>query len=253
MGRSWLLGRVDREIGRASLKFLALAAVLLMLPGEELDVLFGLNPRRVWLVVVFIAGLSFLGYLLSKVLDPATAIGVTGVLGGSVSPGLTITSLTEQVRRYPEFGPVYAVAGALAATMLFARNLIVVVIVSPSLARSLMVPFAGMAGVSIMVTALLWVRTREYKPPTPELDTPFRIRSALAFGAIVAVVLLGIEAFELSLPTEATRIGIVLATVVQLTVYTGVTFTAGVAEMARVIAVILGGSAGVGVILVLLT
>lgn len=253
MGRSGLLGWADREERRASLEFLALVAVLVVLPGEELDVLFGLNPRRVWMVVVFVAGLSFLGYLLSKVLDPATAIGVTGVLGGAVSPGLTITSLTEQARRYPEFRPVYAVAGALAATMLFARNLGVVVIVSPSLARSLVVPFAGMAVVSVTVTAFLWARTREYQPPTPELDTPFRIRSALAFGALVAGVLVVVETFEPSLPSEATRIGIVLATVVQLTVYTGVTFTAGVTEMARVIAAIVAGSAGVGVALVLLT
>ena len=244
---------MDREAVDAALKFLALVAVLAVLPGEELGVLFGLNPRRVWLVVVFIAGLSFLGYLLSKVLDPATAIGVTGFLGGSVSPGMTIPSLAEQARRYPEFGSVYAGAAAIAATMLFARNLVVVAIVSLPLARSLLVPFAGMAGVGVVVAGLLWARVRTREPPAAELDTPFRVRSALAFGALVAVVLAVVESAELSLPSDATRLGVVLGTVAQLTAYTVVTFTAGVARMARVVAMILLGSVGAGVGIVLLT
>lgn len=117
MERNELFEHVQRDELGALLEFVVLVFVLLLLPNEEFDVLFGLNPQRVWLVVVFIAGLSFFGYLLSKVVDPATAIGVTGVLGGCVSPGLTITSLTEQARRYPEFSLVYVFAAASAVTI----------------------------------------------------------------------------------------------------------------------------------------
>lgn len=251
MGRNEVLARAEREDIVASLKFIGLVVVLVILPDEAM--LFGLNPRLVWLIVVFIAGLSFLGYLLSKLVDPATAIGLMGALGGAVSPGMTITSLAEQARRYPAFGSVYASAAAIAATMLFARNLVVVAIVSPPLARALLLPFAGMAGVGVVVAVLLWARVQTREPPAGQLDTPFRIRSALVFGAVVAAVLVGIEMFELSLPTDATRLGIVLGTVAQLTVYTGVTLTAGVTRMARVVAVILVGSAGSGAALVFLT
>lgn len=79
MERNGLFEHVQRDELGALLEFVVLVFVLLLLPNEEFDVLFGLNPQRVWLVVVFIAGLSFFGYLLSKVVDPATAIGVTGV------------------------------------------------------------------------------------------------------------------------------------------------------------------------------
>ncbi|EMA68803.1 hypothetical protein C461_04212 [Halorubrum aidingense JCM 13560] len=243
---------IDPEDLRAAAEFSALLLVLLVLPDERLDVLFGVNPRQVWLVVVFVAGLSFLGYLLSKVVDPGTAIGVTGALGGAVSPGMTITSLTEQYRRHPEFDLAYTVAAAIASTMLFLRNFIVVAIVSPALAKSLVVPFVAMAGVGFLVTGGLWFRTRNREPPTSELNTPFRIRSALAIGGLVAVILALVNSVDLSLSASTTRIGIVVATVVQLSVYVAVTSIAGAKQIARVIVVVLLGSASVGIALVVL-
>jgi uncharacterized membrane protein (DUF4010 family) len=253
MGHNGLFEHVQRDELRASLEFLALVFVLLLLPNAELDVLFGLNPQRVWLVVVFIAGLNFFGYLLSKVVDPATAIGVTGVVGGCVSPGLTIISLTEQARRYPEFSLVYALAAASAVTMLFPRNPIVVGIVSPSLALSVVIPFVAMASVGVTVTGLLWIRIQTRELPASELDTPFRLRSAFAFGVIVTVIMVVINTFELSIPSDVTRIGIVLITVAEMSVYVGITWSAGERKMAKVLAVILLGSASVGITLVFLT
>lgn len=242
--------RIDSEALRATAEFLALLLVLLALPDERLDVLFGVNPRQVWLVVVFVAGLSFLGYLLSKVVGPGTAIGVTGALGGAVSPGMTITSLTEQYRRHPEFDLAYTVAAAIASTMLFLRNFIVVAIVSPALAKSLAIPFAAMAGVGFLVTGSVWFRTRNRGPPTNELNTPFRIRSALVIGGLVAVILAIVNSVDLSLSASTTRIGIVVATVVQLSVYVAVTWIAGAKQISQVIVVVLLGSAGVGTALV---
>lgn len=245
--------RVDSEEVVASLQFFSLVLVLFLLPNEEHDVLFGLNPQRVWLVVVFIAGLSYFGYLLAKAVDPRTAIGVTGVVGGSVSPGLTIMSFLEQTKRYDEFDRTYACAAAIAVTMMFPRDFVVFGIVSSSLARSLFLPFVAMAGVSVAVTGLLWSRIRIHEPPTTELDIPFRVRPALAFGAVIAAILLAINTFELSLPSDATRVGLVLGTVSKMIAYVGITWRAGAPKMTRMIALILLGSASVGIVLVLLT
>ncbi|WP_276259226.1 DUF4010 domain-containing protein [Haloglomus litoreum] len=242
--------RIDSEDLRATAEFLVLLLVLLVLPDERLDVLLGVNPRQVWLVVVFVAGLSFLGYLLSKIVDPGTAIGFTGALGGAVSPGMTITSLTEQYRRHPEFDLAYTVAAAIASTMLFLRNFVVVAIVSPSIAESLVIPFAAMAGVGFLVTGGIWFRARNRGPPTNELNTPFRIQSALVIGGLVAVILAIVNSVDLSLSASTTRIGIVIATVVQLSVYVTVTWIAGARQIAKMIAVTLLGSASVGITLV---
>lgn len=159
-GRDEVCTRVDRDEVMATLQFVALVLVFFLLPNEELDVLFGLNPQRVWLVVVFIAGLSFFGYLLAKAVDPRTAIEVMGVVGGCMSPGLTIMSFVEQTKRYAEFDHTYAFAAAIAVTMLFPRNFIVFGIISPSLTRSLLLPFVAMTGVSVTVTGLQGSRLR---------------------------------------------------------------------------------------------
>lgn len=50
------------------------------MPDRELEFLLGVNPRLVWLVVVFVAGLSLGGHVLGKVLNPARAVGVVGLL-----------------------------------------------------------------------------------------------------------------------------------------------------------------------------
>ncbi len=69
----------------ATLKFAVITTIILpVLPNESLgpapfDVL---NPHRIWLMVVLISGISFLGYVLMKLVDAQRGIGLTGLLGG---------------------------------------------------------------------------------------------------------------------------------------------------------------------------
>ena len=170
--------RVGEEERRASLRFLVLLLPIPLLPGREVGWLAEVNPRLVWLVVVFIAGLSFLGYLLAKVLKPKRAIGVSGLLGGCVSPSLTVAALAEQQRRNPDFTVAYALAAAVAATVLFPRVFVLVWIVSSDLARAVALPLGGMTGAGIAVTVVLWLRIRDAEAPEIEMEAPFRILPA---------------------------------------------------------------------------
>lgn len=234
-------GRLARSDVMAVTKFLALFAVLFALPDEK--VVLGVNPRRVWFVVVGVAGLSLLGYLLSKVVDPTTAIGAAGMLGGLVSPGMAITSLLEQEHRAPEFASTYALASALAVTMLFPRNLVVVALVDPSLAASLWAPFLAMGGVAAAVSVVAWRGTQGRAAPADELETPFSLRSAFLIGAIVAVLLAIVHHAQLSIPEGTSRLGVVAVTLFEMTVYTAVTASARAFRMARTVGAILVGSA----------
>ena len=245
-----LFGRDELE---AFLKFLSLLAVLVVLPGRELDIFFGLNPQLIWLVVVFVAGLSFVGYILSRFIDPTIAIGITGVIGGCVSPGLAIMSLIEQTRRHPAFDLDYALAAAIVSTLAFPRMLIIVSILSPGLALSLVAPFAAMTSISLVVTALLWFQTRTYDSPAINLKTSFRVRPALALGAMVALGLVVINAFNLPLPTAVARSGTVLVVLADLFVHAGISWAAGAKKIAGVIGLILLFSAIVGLALIALT
>ena len=244
--------RVGREGRRASLHFLALLLPIPLLPDREVSRLAEVNPRLVWLVVVFIAGLSLLGYLLAKVLKPRGAIGVSGLLGGCVSPSLTVAALAEQNRRNPDITVAYALAAAVAATVLFPRVLVLVWIVSSDLARSVALPLGGMTGAGIAVTVVLWLRIRDSEAPEIEMDAPFRIVPALAIGGVVGLILAGINLLDLSIPSPMAETGIVLVVVGNLLALVGIAGVGGAWRMAAMVGVVTVCCSVVGIGLVLL-
>jgi len=227
--------------------------VLVLLPNREIGLLFDLNPRVIWSVVVFIAGLSLGGYLLSGWINPATAVPITGAIGGCVSPSLTVIGLAEQTRRNAALAPVYALAAVIASTVVFPRMWVLVWIVAPPLARSLALPLAAMTGVGAGVTLLLWLRFRAARTPRMKIRTPFRIRPALTIGAAVALLLAVGNALDLALPVSVARTGIVLAVILDSAGNAAFAWLAGARKMAWVIGVILLFSAGIGIVLIQLT
>jgi hypothetical protein len=85
------------------LKFAIITAIILpVLPNQSFweapfDVL---NPYKIWLMVVLISGIGFLGYILVKLVGSRHGIGLTGFLGGLVSS--TAVTLTFAQRSQKE-------------------------------------------------------------------------------------------------------------------------------------------------------
>ncbi len=249
-GGRFVGGWFGAEERRATGRFLLLLLVLLLLPNREIGLLFGLNPRVIWSVVVFIAGLSLGGYLLSGWINPATAVFITGAIGGCVSPSLTVITLAEQTRANKALAPVHEVAAAIASTVLFPRMLVLVWIVAPPLARSLILPLVAMTAVGTGVTVFLWLRIRTAPTPRLEIRTPYRIRSALTIGAAVALLLAVANALDLAFTAPVARVGIVLAVTVDSAGNAAFAWLAGARRMAWIIGAILLFSAGIGTALI---
>ena len=281
-----LAGRIGQEELRAALKFLIIALVVLpLLPDRELDVLLGLNPRFVWLMVVFVSGLTFLGYVLTKILGPARGIGLTGLLGGFVSSTATAMAMAEHAKRTPELSPICAFATAVASIAMFPRVLILIAVVNPGLVAPLAVPLVGMTVVGGLLSLALLVRIRSDRAPSVDLDNPFRVRPALVFGLLFAAVLLGVDVLNslfgeagvyvtalLSGTVDANAItlslgkfaldgriegavavtGIVLALVTNTVVKVGIVWSLGTRRLGTAVAGVLGTTSIVGVALVLL-
>lgn len=247
-----LAKRVGREEARAALEFGAILLLVPFLPDREVEVLLGVNPRTVWLVVVFVTGLSFLAYLLLKLLHPVRAIGMAGFLGGCVSPSLTVATLGEQHRRQPEAAGVHAFAAAIAATVLFPRVFVLVWIVSVPLALAVAGPLLAMTVMGTTVTVLLWLRLRRTELESLELETPFRIGPALAIGGIVAAIWAAINALGVEVPMPVARTGIILAVVGNLLALVAIAGVAGARRMAWVLGIVWLASSAVGLGLTLL-
>ena len=74
-----------REIA-AALQFGVITLIILpVLPNQTFGPLDVINPYTIWLMVVLVAGINFVGYILMKTLGARQGIGLAGLLGGMAS------------------------------------------------------------------------------------------------------------------------------------------------------------------------
>lgn len=189
--------RVSHNDVAAALKFgLVSLVVLPLVPNQTWDPWRAFNPYKTWLMVVLISGLSFVGYILVQALGPRAGIGLTGLLGGLVSS--TATTNTFSLRSRDEgAGPLlphYALAAALACTVMYPRLIIEAAVVNRSFAGWLLLPL----GTALVVGAAMvwWLyrtagRGEAAVTPglTPKLKNPVEIWPAIKFALLFAVVL----------------------------------------------------------------
>lgn len=191
---------LSREDVFATLKFAVITAVVLpVLPNQTfgpppLDVL---NPYHIWLMVVFISGISFTGYVLMKLVNVHRGIGLTGFLGGLVSSTAVTLSFSQRSRSQPELAQSFALAITIAWTMMFLRVLIAVAVLNVTLLSAIWLPLVAAGGVLLGYAALLYMRQAHTPTDAMTLANPFELGPALAFGGFYAVILLVSRAAQL--------------------------------------------------------
>jgi len=184
---------LTREDIAAALQLAVISAVILpVLPNRVLfqppfDVL---NPFKIWLMVVFISGVSFLGYVLMKLVGPSHGIGLTGLLGGLVSSTAVTLSFAERSLREKELTRPFALAIMLASTIMFARVLVLVGILNPALLANLWLPLGLTGLIGVAYCLYLFFSHRIDQKGEIALSNPFDLMSAVKFGAIYGLVLL---------------------------------------------------------------
>ncbi|MBC8496060.1 MAG: MgtC/SapB family protein [Anaerolineales bacterium] len=184
---------LTREDIFAALQFAVISAIILpVLPNESFlpppfDVL---NPFKIWLMVVFISGISFLGYVAIKVIGPEQGIGLTGFLGGMVSSTAVTLSFSERSNRQPELAKPFALAIMTAWTVMFSRVLIEVGVLNRALLSVVWIPLAAAGFVGLLYVFFLYFSQRAAEKGDIQFSNPFDLGSAIKFGLLYALVLL---------------------------------------------------------------
>lgn len=186
--------RITREDIYATLKFAVITVIVLpVLPNRgfgppPLDVL---NPYRIWLMVVLISGISFLGYVMIKLVGPRQGITLTGILGGIVSSTPVTLSFTQRSRDEEALGRSFALAITVAWAMTFVRVLIEVATLNRELFQVLWPPMVAASAVGLIYGGYLYLSQRtEEECEEVAFSNPFEASAALKFGLLFAVVLL---------------------------------------------------------------
>jgi len=184
---------ITRDDIYATLKFAVISIIVLpVLPNRNFgpppfDVF---NPYKIWLMVVFISGISFLGYVMIKVVGAQRGIGLTGLLGGIASSTAVTLSFSQRSRKSPELARPFSLAIIVAWTVMFVRVLVVVFTLSQPLAYRLLLPMSASLVVGLLYCGYLYIRQRTYEKQDLTFSNPFELGPAVKFGALYAMTLL---------------------------------------------------------------
>jgi uncharacterized membrane protein (DUF4010 family) len=188
----------------ATLRLLFASFVVLpLLPNRTVDPWGALNPFKLWLLVVLISALSMVGYVAVRIYGAARGTLLTGFFGGLVSSTAVTLTFARQSRE--PGAPIAALAGAtlIAWTVMFLRVIVIVgglaVAALPSAAAAL-----GSMGLAALLAGAYALRGTAAWAATADRDlglkNPFRLRSAVKFALLFAVVLVASKLAQQSLP-----------------------------------------------------
>lgn len=186
----WLRTLDDTDI-RAAAQFAVIAMVVFpLLPNENFGPYAAFNPRNLWLVVVFVTGISFVGYLASKRLGNARGTFAASAIGATYSSTAVTAELSRRLRHADANVPVLRASIAAATVAMLLRVLVLTAILVPDG----FVAFAVIVAPAALIAAILalWNAKRMDADGSAPLPTtnPFAVGPAIGFAAMVGIIVL---------------------------------------------------------------
>lgn len=188
----------DVEVEDA-IKFFVVALVILpLLPDQQLGPYGVLNPAKVWLLVVLLTGIGWIGYIGVRALGPERGVLVTGLAGGFVSATATTASMGRLSRTSASLRAPLASA-LLASLATFVQLLIVIGLVDVDVLRRLWPPVVAGAVVLVGVAAFVYkgaIGTHQQNAANEEdvqatkASRPFALWPALVLAVVLTLALL---------------------------------------------------------------
>lgn len=180
--------RIQKKELADTLKFAVVAFVILpFLPNRGYGPLEIFNPYIIWLMVVFISGISFVGYILLKWIGERGII-LSGILGGLISSTAVTSSFALRSKKEKHIYRALVLGVILANGIMFIRILIEVFVINRNLFPKVFLPMTLLIITTAIFSYLLWKKAGEAKGEV-ELGSPFTLGPALKFGAFFAVIL----------------------------------------------------------------
>ncbi len=175
-----------------TLRFLALIFIIYpLLPPGDLGPYDAFNFQRIWMFVILVSSVSFVGYFFEKFLGQSIGIKLTAILGGLASTTATTQAFAKEVKEDPSTELAYWQATSMANAVQFPRILAFLSVVSPKLAVVAVAPLIAAGGVGFLIASLTKVPQEKPvdKSRTIDIGNPFTLGPALKFGAVLAVII----------------------------------------------------------------
>ena len=175
------------------MQFVVISLVILpVLPNRFYGPYGVLNPFHIWVMVVFIVGISLTGYVIFKLWGHRAGALAGGVLGGLISSTATTASFSRRVRETPGQRGIATLVIVLASTIALGRVLLIVSVRGPAFLPSVLLPLGIVLGVLAAFSLTTWMLTKRQAAEVTEPKNPCELPAALLFGALYALVLLAV-------------------------------------------------------------
>jgi uncharacterized membrane protein (DUF4010 family) len=233
-----LVSRIGWSDVYAGLRLMVATFIVLpLLPDRAVDRWGALNPHTLWLLVLLISGLSLVGYVATRLLGAQKGTALTGLTGGLVSSTAVTLSFSRQSRDQPTAAAPSALAGGvlIAWAVMFARVIVLTLVVNSALVAQLLAPMLAMGFVA---AGLAWRELRRqpalHGPQAGAgaqevpLSNPFSLTAAAKFAVLFALVLLVVKIVQAEFPAGGVY---VVATIAGLTDVDAITLS--MAEFAK--------------------
>ena len=198
------VGKVSEEDLYATIKLAIITVIILpLLPDSEIGPLSILNPRMIWLMVIFISGISFIGYIFIKIYGENKGIPISGLMGGLVSSTAVSYSFSKKSRENSELAKNFALGIILASAVMFPRIFVIILVLNSALIKYAWFPLLLLTVTNIAVAYFMFNKINHNRSPQKiDLKNPFKLKSALLFGFIFTVMIFVSKAAQVYLGTN---------------------------------------------------
>ena len=149
------------------------------------------NFYHIWLMVILVAGISFLGYFLVKIFDSGKSYGILGFIGGLVSSTAVTLSMAGESKKHKGVISPFVLATVVAMSIMFFRIIFEVAVVNSALLSTLFFPLIAMFFVGILIAFVFFKKKKSFGRNVKKIEfrQPFAIVPALKFGGFFLLVL----------------------------------------------------------------
>jgi len=261
-----------------TLKFAVIAFIILpLLPNQGYGPYEIFNPYVIWLMVVFISGISFVGYIAMKWFGEKGIV-IAGLLGGLVSSTAVTTSFAQRSSKERNIYRALVLGVVLANGVMLTRVLVVIFAINQNLFWKVLPANLVLILITAAVSYSLWRKAKDIKGNI-DLKSPFTLGPALKFGAFFAFILAivkiadiyfhqsgvyvvslisgfaDVDAITLSLsqlskttlPLETATIGVLIAVLTNIAVKGGISYFFGGKEFRRTIVILYSVLIAIGI------
>lgn len=183
------IDKLDKSEFLAVVKFLIVTIIILpTLPDKEYTQ-FNLNPYRIWLIVILVSSIGFVGYFLMKKFGNKVGLWLSGLLGGIVSSTAVSIAMGNIAKKNDHLANRAFQATILASGVMYLRILVIIYLLNAGLAIGIWWKLVLLSCAGFILA--IFIRDKSSEPAPDSISTihnPFEIKPAVFFAFLFVLL-----------------------------------------------------------------